>query len=92
MPVVEPVKANATFTLESYEVTDDGILMEFLCPDPGGGNESLYYIRLTDAELAAVTTQQELRTLVTTKLERKIRAANIASKLDQFIGESITGI
>jgi len=87
-----PVQANGTFIMESYSVTDEGIVLEFLNPDPGGGNESLYYIRLSDVELAAVTTQQQLRNLVTTKLERKIRAANIASKLDQFIGQSITGI
>ena len=83
------VQANATFIFESYTVEDGGIRLIFLCPNPGPGNESLYYILLTDVDLAAVTTQAQLRNLVETKLKRSIRATGIASKLDQFIGQSL---
>ena len=92
-----PINANATFIFalndewdSAYRVTDTGIEMNFLCPAPGPGQNSYYTIMLTDAELASVTNQAQLRTLVTTKLNRKIRATNIASKLDQFVGQSIT--
>ena len=91
------VKPNATFIFSinpewenAYRVTDEGIELNFLCPDPGPGQNSYYVILLTDAELVAVANQSQLRTLVTTKLNRKIRATNIASKLDQFVGQSIT--
>lgn len=92
-----PVQANATFRFDSpdggstpaYEVRDDGILMNFVCNAPGPGQPTGYSILLTDAELALVTTQAQLASLVTTKLNRKIRSTGIASKLNTFIGQSI---
>lgn len=84
-----PVQANATFIFQSYFVSDGGISLVFLCTDPGPGEESEYTVLVTDAELSAVTTQVQLRNLVDAKLKRKIRSANIASKLDQFIGQSL---
>ena len=81
------VQANATFTFTAYEVGDGGIWLFFVCTNPGPGLANDYNIFLTDAELAAVTTQPQLATLIRTELERKIRATGIASKLDPFIGQ-----
>jgi hypothetical protein len=77
-------------TFIGYEVQDDGILLTFLCGDPGAGEASLWPVMVTNAELAAVTTLTEFRNLVITKLQRKYRAAGIASKLDGLIGQSVT--
>lgn len=81
---------NATMTFRDYEVQDTQIVMHFTCPAPGAGNVSDYYIALTDTELAGVSTQGQLATLVTTKLNRKLRSTGIATKLDAFIGQSLT--
>ena len=83
-----PVQPNATFTFASYEIEDTGIRLHFVSPNPGPGQPSDYYVFCTDAELAAITTQPQLVNLVDNKLNRAIRAANIASKLDQFVGQS----
>lgn len=72
-------------TFLGYHVLDDGILLTFESASASG-----IQVMLTDAELAGVSTQPQLRTLVTTKLQRKLRAAGIASKLDQFRGQTIT--
>lgn len=80
----------ADLTFLRYEVEDASVRLTFLNPDPGPGRASEYTIVVSDAELAAVTTSPELRTLVTAKLRRKLQAANIASKLDGFIGQSVT--
>lgn len=80
----------ATLTFTGYEVDDASVRLTFLNPDPGPGRASEYTIAVSDAELAAVTTAAQLRTLVTAKLQRKLQAANIASKLDGFIGQPVT--
>lgn len=80
----------ALLTFQSYEVEDTGVAMTFVNFTPGAGLPTDYTIRVTDAELAAVTTAVQLRNLVTTKLQRKLQAAGIASKLDTFIGQSVT--
>lgn len=79
-----------TLTFTSYEVTDGGITLHFVSPDPGPNRPSDYYVALTDAELAGVSTQAQLQTLVTTKLNRKLRAVGSSTKLDPFIGQSLT--
>jgi hypothetical protein len=95
-----PVQSNVSFIFQSpdggftpaYEVLDEpyaGVKMNFTCPDPGPGQVSNYTITLTDTELSAVTNQAQLQNLVISKLGRRIRATNIASKLDQFIGQSV---
>lgn len=73
-----------------YEITDSGVTLTFTSPDPGPGRPSDYSVALTDAELASVGTNAQLRTLVTTKLQRKLQATGIATRLDPFIGQSIT--
>lgn len=80
----------ADLTFLRYEVEDTGTLLEFLHASPGPGNATNYTIRFTDAELAAVTTALQLRNAVQAKLRRKLQAENIASKLDTFIGQTVT--
>ena len=38
------VKTNATMTFVSYEVEDAGVRFHFVCPDPGPGELSDYYL------------------------------------------------
>lgn len=85
-----PLATNAQLVFSAYDVVDEGIRMTFYCSSPGPGEQSLWSIVCTDAELSAVSTQQQLATLVRNKLERKFRSAGIASKLDPFIGQSLT--
>lgn len=92
-----PLSANAVLTFaifpeweRAYRVEDGGIHMHFVCANPGAGQVSDYFIFLTDADLAGAANQNQLLTLVTTKLNRALRATGIASKLDQFVGQSIT--
>ncbi len=79
-----------TLMFTAYEVTDGGIVLHFVSPDPGAGQPSDWYAGVTDAELAAATTNVLLRQLVLNKLTRKLRAAGgIATRLDPFIGQSV---
>lgn len=84
------LKANANLTFLRYTVENDGTHLWFLCADPGPGEDTDYMIVLTDDDLATVTTQLQLKNLVLGKFARKIRAQNIASKLDGFLGQNIT--
>ncbi len=85
-----PLKSDVVLEFESYEVEDTGIRMIFVSFDPGPGQDSRHSIFLTDADLAAITDQPGLTALVQSKLERSIRASGIASKLDPFIGQTLT--
>lgn len=80
----------ADLTFLRYEVTDTGVSMEFLNPAPGPAKTTNYTIFVTDAELSGVSTPAALRTLVVAKLQRKLQASGIASKLDTFIGQTVT--
>lgn len=84
------LKANAVMKLDHYKVGDDGIHLFFFCADPGPGEENEWMILITDADLAGVTTNPQLRQLVLDKFARKIRGQNIATKLDAFIGQNVT--
>ena len=84
------LQTDATMVFNSYEVVDEGLKLHFVCSNPGGGENSDYYVLVTDTELATITTQAQLKTLVQTKLQRKFRAQGIAAKLDIFIGQSLT--
>lgn len=79
-----------TLTFIRYSVNDTGIALVFNADYPGPGKENEIVIMVTDAELAGVSTQPQLRTLVTTKLNRKLRAVGLSTKLDPFIGQSLT--
>lgn len=80
----------ADLTFLRYEVQDDGVVLEFVNFSPGPGKPTNYTIKLTDAELSGVTTLPQLRTLVTAKLQRKIQASGVATKLDGLIGATVT--
>lgn len=84
------LRVNATLVFSSYAVHDGDIEFRFVCPDPGPGEPSEYTVTATDTELSTVNTAAQLRTLLTTKLQRKWRQSGIASKLDTFLGQSIT--
>ena len=86
------LKTNATMTFNSYKVEEGGIRLVFLCPDPGAGEESYWNVLITDAELGTITTAQQFKDMVKTKLQRLFRATGIATKLDALIGQSITGV
>lgn len=77
-------------TFTGYTVLDAGTQLQFVSPDPGPGRPSDYAVLVTDAEMAAVTTAQQLRDLVLAKLQRKLLAALVASRLDGFLGQSVT--
>lgn len=83
--------ANAVMTFEGYDILETGgIIMKFVCANPGGGNPSDYTVYITDAELTGTSNTAALRTLVTTKLNRKYRATGLATKLDPLIGQTVT--
>ena len=83
------LRVNATMRFDSYTVEDNGIQFHFVCIDPGPGMNSDYYVLVTDAELTGVTSQAQLASLITTKLQRRYRATGAASKLDPFIGQTL---
>lgn len=85
-----PLAPNAVMTFTAYTVLDDVILMRFVCSNPGGGEPSDYTVTITDAELNGTANVAALKTLVTTKLQRKFRANGLATKLDPLIGNTIT--
>ena len=91
------INANAVLTFavfpeweSAYRIEDGGIRLHVVCANPGPGQVSDYFIFLTDADLAAVTSQAQLRTLVETKLKRALRATGIGTKLEPFVGQSVT--
>ena len=78
------------YTFAGYEVTDAAIVLHFINYAPGAGRDNDYYVSLTDAELAAVSTATQLRDLAIQKLQRKLKASGIAGRLDTFIGQVVT--
>lgn len=88
MPIV--VDPNAVMKFVNYEVEDTGIRFFFDCQNPGPGRRVQYTVFATDAELSGVTTQPQLQSLLVTKLQRSIRQAGIASKLDALLNQTLT--
>ena len=85
------LKPNASLIFDHYEVVaTGGIVMTFLCHDPGPGENYYWSIFVTDAELATVTDLSTFQTLVLDKRNRLVRASGIASKLDTLIGRTVT--
>lgn len=83
------LKANATLVLSGVQRSDDGINLTFTCSDPGAGEASLWEVQLTDVEAASVSTNQEIRSLVIAKLQRKFRSDAVLTRLVGFIGQSV---
>ena len=84
-----PLATNATMVFMDYQIRDDGIELHFVCYNPGPGEITDYYILITDAEITAISNATQFKALIVAKLQRKLRAANLASKLDPFIGQSV---
>lgn len=84
-----PLKTNSTLIFLGFEMEDAGVRLHFLCADPGPEQANDYHIMLTITELAAVTTQIQLRTLVQDRLNLQIRAQGVESKLTPFIGQTL---
>ena len=80
----------ATYRFMSYSVQDESIRLDFNWDDATPGSVTEISVRLTDTELASITTQLQLRNAVISKLQRKVQATGVASKLDPFIGQSLT--
>lgn len=79
----------ADFTFQGWGAEDSGYRLRFVCQTPGPGEASDYDVAVTDAEMAGITVQN-LRTLVISRLERKVKAAAVATRLNGFIGQSVT--
>ena len=74
-----------------YDVLEsDGVRLRFNIPDPDPGVADTLTIIVSDAQLAAVTTPAQLRTLVTALLNRKVRKSTTVTRLDPFKGMSVT--
>ena len=84
------LKPNASMVFTRYEIERDGVVLWFVCPDPGAGEPSDYAIYFTNAELAAVTDLASFQTACLTKLKRVYRAEGIATRLDGLIGRTLT--
>ena len=84
------LRAGAVLTFTSYAIQDTNITLSFVCADPGPGEPSDYEITVTDAELALAIGGVQVRTLITDKLKRKLRAQGLATKLNAAIGAQIT--
>ena len=81
---------NSELTLMDYQITDLGLDLRFVCFVPGPGQATDYSIVLTDADLVGVATQAQLRSLVISRLQRKLRATALTAKIDPFVGQTVT--
>lgn len=87
---------NSSFSFVGYDTAPQfdspirGVRMHFVCLNPGPEQPNDYYILVSIDELTAITTQLQLRTLVQDRLNQQIRFTGIASKLDPFIGQTLT--
>lgn len=87
-----PLNANLTMIFKDYAVSDAGVVLHFVCPNPGAEQVSDYYVLLTDAEISAAANTAALGLLAKTKLQRQLRATGLSSKLDALIGQSLVNI
>ena len=77
------LRANATMVYQGRTVTDAGVVVRFICPDPGPGEVSDYSILITAADVASVTTLASLQTILISKLQAKYReTATLGAKLN----------
>jgi len=76
-------------TFEGYNVLNDGVALEFR-PGENTTKDARFTVFLSDAELTTIVTLAQLRAIVISKLQRKVQAAGIASKLDPLVGQSVT--
>ena len=76
-------------TFSGYCVEDSGVRLNFTAGPRQGGEKSDYSIFASDAELAALSSAADFLTFVTARLNRKVKAAGIASRLDGLIGRKV---
>lgn len=81
------LQPGARLVLSDYLTDDEGVVIHFVSPNPGPGQASDYYLRLTDADLTGAVTDVALRALINTKLRKKFRAVGVAVKIDPLINE-----
>jgi hypothetical protein len=84
-----PLNPTATMTFVDYEVLETGVRCHFVSPNPGAGQDSDYYIVLSDVDLAGTTTQAQLAALAKAALNRKLLATGVAATLATLIGQNI---
>lgn len=85
----EQVKAQTPFAFVDAAITDDGVLLHFVCADPGAGLASDYYALVSDADVAAIATADDFDALVGQALGRKLRGAGLVSHLAPYVGRSV---
>jgi hypothetical protein len=86
-----PLRTSTILKFERYYVLDSNeTKLEFSCTNPGAGEESLYWIVLTDDEISTIIDALTYDTLISDKLKRKYRSANISTKLDRYFGRETT--
>jgi hypothetical protein len=84
------LKPNAQLVFTAYEVRYNGVLMHWVCYDPGPGEPSDYEVFVTDAEWVTITDLQSFNTLLSAKLKKLYRAEGISTRLDPLIGRTLT--
>lgn len=86
------LKPNAPMTFVGAEFVDSGgIILRFVCHDPGPGEPSDYEIKLTDAVVATLDTEQKWAQAALVELTRKYRKTSvIAARLDALVGKTLT--
>ena len=67
------LRGSATMQLIDYAVEDGGVRFHFLCPDPGAGENSDYYVFLTNLEISSSTSDNALKTKLSDALKRRYR-------------------
>lgn len=89
--VVAAILVGAQFILQpDIETTENGIRFHFLAPNPGGGENSDYYLFYTNAEFDALTNQNQVDTSFTVRLARMIRQTDVRTKMQGLIGKAYT--
>lgn len=81
------LKPNAVMKFTGYEFTDSGVTLRFLCEDPGAGEQSIWEVGVTDAELASVSNVAQFGQMVMAKMTRRYRQN---TQLDNLIGRQVT--
>ena len=82
-----PLQANAVLQFTGYFAVETGLMLQFVCLEPGPGEPTDYDVFVTDAEWTAAGNNTQRRALVLGKIQRRYRPI---ATLENFIGESFT--
>ena len=69
-----PIGPNAIMKLIDYAVEDVGVRVHFHCPNPGGGQDTEWYLFISDVDFKNITNQNQLNTVMIDGLKRMYRA------------------